>query len=68
MLFLTLTGADIDFLNQELRWKTYTIKEALKLVGKKEFAAIVLDPKRSTCRVTLYYIYQLLPAQYSSYP
>ena len=42
MLFLTLSGVDVDFLNRELRWKTYTTEEALsatryaELVGKKE--------------------------------
>ena len=40
--FLTLSSANIDFLNRELRWKTYTTKEALpttrraELVGKKK--------------------------------
>ena len=42
MLFLTLSGADVDFLDRELRWRTYTTEEALpttrraELVGKKE--------------------------------
>ena len=42
MLFLTLSGVDIDFFGRELRWRTYTIEEALlstrriELVGKKE--------------------------------
>ena len=42
ILFLTLSGADIDFLNWEFRWRTYTTKKALpttrrvELVGKKE--------------------------------
>ena len=42
MPFLTLSGADVDFLNRELRWRTYTTEEALpttrraELVGKKE--------------------------------
>ena len=42
MPFLTLSGTYIDFLNQELWWRTYTTKEALpttrraELVGKKE--------------------------------
>ena len=51
MLFFTLSGVDVNFLDWELRWKTYTTKEVLpttrriKLVGKKEFAAVVLDPK-----------------------
>ena len=47
MLFLTLSGADIYFLGQKFRWRTYTIKKALlttrriELVGKKKFAATV---------------------------
>ena len=51
MLFLTFNGADIDFSGWELRWKTYIIEEALlttrrvELVGKKEFAAVTLDPE-----------------------
>ena len=51
MAFLTLSGADVDFSGRELRWRTYTTKEALpttrrvELVGKKEFAAAALDPE-----------------------
>ena len=51
MPFLTLSGADVDFSGWELRWKTYTAKEALpttkhvELVGKKEFAAAALNPE-----------------------
>ena len=54
MLFLTLSGADVDFSGRELRWKTYTVEEALpttrrvELVGKKEFAAAALDPEHET--------------------
>ena len=54
ILFLTLSGADIDFLGWELRWKTYTTEEAfsttrcIKLVGKKEFVATVLDLEHKT--------------------
>ena len=54
MPFLTLSGADVDFSGRELRWKTYTIEEALpttrrvELVGKKEFAAAALDPESET--------------------
>ena len=54
MPFLTLSGADVDFSGQELRWRTYTTEEALpttrrvKLVGKKEFAAAALDPEYET--------------------
>ena len=42
MLFLTLSIANIDFSGRELRWRTYTTKEALsttklvKLEEKKE--------------------------------
>ena len=51
MSFLTLSGADIDFSVPELRWRTYTTEEMLpttrhvKLVGKKEFVAVALDPE-----------------------
>ena len=51
ILFLTLSSTGIDFLGQELWWRTYTTKEALsttrriKLVGKKEFAAAALNPE-----------------------
>ena len=54
MLFLTLSGADVDFLGYELWWKIYTTEEALpstrriKLVGKKEFAAAALGPESET--------------------
>ena len=54
MPFLTLSGADVDFLDRELRWRTYTIQEALpttkrvELVGKEEFAAAALDPEHET--------------------
>ena len=52
--FLTLNEAHVDFSGQELRWRTYTTKETLpttkyiKLVGKKEFAVVALDPKHET--------------------
>ena len=54
MPFLTLSGVDVDFLDRELRWRTYTTEEALpttrrvELVGKKEFAAAALDPEHET--------------------
>ena len=57
MSFLTLSGADVDFLDRELRWRTYTTQAALpttrriELVGKKEFAAAALDPKHETYAV-----------------
>ena len=54
MLFLILSGADVDFLGRELRWRTYSIEEALptirrvELVDKTEFAAAVLDLEHET--------------------
>ena len=54
ILFLTLSGANIDFLDRELRWKTYTTKKALlttkriKLVGKKEFVVVALNSEYET--------------------
>ena len=54
MLFPTLSNADVDFLSQELRWRTYTTKKVLptirhvELVGKKEFTAATLDLKHET--------------------
>ena len=54
ILFPTLNNANVDFLGWELWWKTYTIKKALltikcvELVGKKEFAAALLDPEHKT--------------------
>ena len=54
MSFLTLSDADIDFLDRELRWRIYTIEKTLptiepvELVEKKEFAAVVLDLEYNT--------------------
>ena len=54
MLFLTLRSANVDFLGRELWWKTYIVEEVLptirriELVGKKEFAAAVLDSESET--------------------
>ena len=54
MLFLTLSGANVDFLDRELCWKTYTTKKALltiwrvELIGKKKFAAASLNPEYET--------------------
>ena len=54
MSFLTLSNADVDFLGQELRWRTYTPKKALptirhiELVGRKEFATATLDLESET--------------------
>ena len=49
MPFLTLSGADVDFLGRKLQWRTYTTKKTVpttrrvELVGKKEFAVAALD-------------------------
>ena len=54
MLFFTLSSADIDVLDQDLRWRTYINEEAfpttrcIELVRKIEFAVVVLDPKHET--------------------
>ena len=54
MLFFILSGADVDFLGQELWWWTYTTEKALptirrvKLVGNKTFVAAVLDLEYET--------------------
>ena len=54
MPFLTLSGADVDFFDQELRWRTYTTQEAvptttrIELMGKKEFAAVARDLEHDT--------------------
>ena len=52
--FLTLSGTDVDFSRQDLRWRNYTTKKALpttrciELVDKKEFAAVALNPEHET--------------------
>ena len=54
ILFLTLSGANVDFLDRDLRWKTYITEKALpttrriELVGKKEFAVATLDSELKT--------------------
>ena len=54
MLFLTLSGADVDFASRKLWWKTYTTKKAfpttrrIELMDKKEFAAAALNPEHET--------------------
>ena len=51
MLFFTLSGANVDFPKRELWWRSYTIEKAfptikrVELVGKKEFAAVALNPE-----------------------
>ena len=54
IFFLILGDVNVDFLDQELCQKSYTIEEALlttrlvELIGRKEFVAVVLDPKHET--------------------
>ena len=54
MRFFILNNVDVDFLKRKLWWRSYTIKKALpttkqvKLIRKKEFAALVLDPGYET--------------------
>ena len=54
IFFLILSSANVDFLDWKLRWRIYTTQEAfptircVKLIGKKEFIAIVLNPKHET--------------------
>lgn len=54
MFSLTLSNADIDFLDQKLRWRSYINQKTLliirhvKLIQKKEFAALALDPEYDT--------------------
>ena len=36
ILFFTLSGADIDFLDQKLRWRNYTTQKALLTTGHIE--------------------------------
>ena len=54
MPFLTLSGADVNFLGRELWWRSYTTKKTLpttrhvELVSKKKFAAAVLDSEYET--------------------
>ena len=54
MRFFILSGTDVDFSDQKLRWKTYNIKKALstirrvKPIGRKEFLAVAFNPKHET--------------------
>ena len=54
MLFLTLSNADIQFVEKKLTWRSYITAKALpttkrvKLINKKEFAKAVLDEKSET--------------------
>ena len=54
MPFLTLSNADVQFVEKELTWRTYTTAEALpttkrvELIDKKEFAKVALDENSET--------------------
>ena len=54
MPFLTLSNADVQFVEKELTWRTYTTAKALpttkrvELNDKKEFAKMVLDENSET--------------------
>ena len=54
MLFLTLSNADIQFVEKELTWKSYTAALALpttkrvELIDKKKFAKVALDEESET--------------------
>ena len=54
MPFLTLSNADVQFVEEELTWRSYTTAEALsttkrvELINKKEFVKARLDEKSKT--------------------
>ena len=54
MPFLTLSNADVQFVEKELTWRSYTTAEALpstkrvELIEKKEFAKAALDENSET--------------------
>ena len=54
MLFLTLSNADVQFVEKELTWRTYTTAKSLpttkrvELINKKEFVKAVLDENSKT--------------------
>ena len=54
MPFLTLSNADVQFVEKELTWRSYTTAEVLpttkrvELINKKEFAKVALDEKSET--------------------
>ena len=54
ILFLTLSNADVQFVEKELTWRSYTTAEALpttkrvEFINKKEFAKAALDENSET--------------------
>ena len=71
IFFLILSCANVNFLDRKLKWRTYITQEILsttkcvKLVEKKEFEAIVLNPEHETFVV---YIASLSATSFSSTP
>ena len=63
MLFLTLSNANVNFLDRELQWGTYITQKAvlttkrIELVGKKKFAAATLDLEHKTFVVYVTLLY-----------
>ena len=66
MLFLTLSGANVDFSVQKLYWKTYITDKTfpttrpVKLVGIEEFAAAALNLKHETYKVYVAFLSSIL--------
>ncbi len=54
MPILTMSNTDVNFQARNLQWRSYTTRDILpttrqvELIGKKEFAAVVLDPEHKT--------------------
>ena len=65
MSFLTLSKADIRFMERELVWRTYTAAEALpmirriEIINKKEFAVAVLNADDKTFMVYIVALVEL---------
>lgn len=55
--FLTLSNADVSFLDRELTWRTYStarvlpITKKIHIINQKEFAKALLDPDKKTFMV-----------------
>ena len=70
ILFLTFSNADIQFVEKELTWRSYTTAEALtttkqvEFINKKEFAKATLDEKSETFVVHVA-SFNLTPETYS---
>lgn len=59
MLFLTLSNADMQFVEKELKWKSYTTAEVspvtkmVELIDRREFAVEALNLNAETFEVHL---------------